>query len=83
MEYSAALSIATESVDALFCCLTPEVDAMQTKRSTVSMKREKNTLLLTVTAQDPTALRATLHGITRLLIVFEKGQKNDECSGKN
>ncbi len=75
MKYTAALTVATESVDTLSRCLTPEVHAMQTKRSNVSMKTEKNALTLTVIAEDPVALRATLHGITRLLIVFEKGRE--------
>lgn len=73
MKYIAALTVTTDAVAALSRCLTPELSSLQTKRSTVSMKTEENAITLNVAAEDPTALRATLHCLTRLLIVFEKG----------
>ena len=44
-------------------------------RSRLNIVEKKDHVLFEVEADDPTALRATLNGITRLLIVFEKMEK--------
>lgn len=67
--------------NALQRLFTPELEGFDKKRSTVTLKKEKNTLTFVVTAADSVALRSTLTGITKLLTVYEKtltlGDAND------
>jgi len=74
MNLKASISVTSSNINQLQSCLAVEIPAMQTKRSSVKLKKTKNTITFNITSKDPVALRATLHGITKLLTVFEKGQ---------
>lgn len=71
----AELYITFHNVPALKRCFDAEIASMQTKRSTVAIHTTQDTMQFSVTAADATALRATLHSITKLLAVFEKVQQ--------
>ena len=75
MKVTANVYVSTPQVHTLKHCFDAEVSSMQTPRSTIAMHVTKDTLEFNVTATDPTALRATLHTITKLLDVFEKAAK--------
>ena len=72
----------TADVTTLQRCFCAEIAAMQTKRSNVIIETTKDALVFNVKAHDPTALRATLHNITKLLTVFEKGINDGKRSRK-
>jgi len=57
----------------LYSCFKPEL--VDKKRSDFEIKKKKNYLLFEIEAEDSVALRATMHGITKLLIVYEKVNK--------
>ncbi|MDR1992452.1 MAG: hypothetical protein LBQ98_02985 [Nitrososphaerota archaeon] len=50
-----------KQLDALLVALMPEIETFLTHRSTVKLLKERCCLILTVTAEDIIALRATLN----------------------
>ena len=67
--------IITENVDAIAKLFAPEKKHFNRKRSTVTIKKNKNTLTFVIKATDSVALRATTNGITKLLTTFEQAEK--------
>jgi tRNA threonylcarbamoyladenosine modification (KEOPS) complex Pcc1 subunit len=76
MKLEAEIRVIDVNVEAIAQCFVAEHDAMQTQRSTVTMNTSSEGMMFKVVAKDPTALRATLHGITKLLTVYQKGMEN-------
>jgi len=72
MKLTARIIVTSTDIETLHRCIGVDIPAMQTKRSTVTIEKTKSTLTFDVTAKDPVALRATLHGITKLLEVYQK-----------
>ena len=60
--------------DALFQCFSPEI--RKGDRSSFTLEKQEKGLLFRISASDATALRATLHSITKLLGVYEKLERN-------
>lgn len=56
--------------DGIYRCLLPE--AKRIKRSELSLKNEKEGLVISFKADDYTALRAAVNSVLRLLTVYEK-----------
>lgn len=54
----------------LFECVKCEQKTMS--RSTLKIKRQKDNIVFDMSADDATALRATLNSVLKLLIVYEK-----------
>lgn len=76
MKFNADVYVTSLQVQALKRCFVAEIESLQTARSSVEMHANKERLHFAVVAKDTTALRATLNTITKLLSVFEKGEKN-------
>ena len=49
-----------------------EDKSFKNDRSSYSLKRKKNQIIITITANDPTALRATVTSVTRILNIVRK-----------
>lgn len=67
MKYKASLEV-YENPEAAYKCLLPE----KSKRSSFTLKREKDHLRINISAEDITALRAALNSITQLLAVHKQ-----------
>ncbi len=78
MKLTAQIIVTSPHVSALRHCFDAELESMQTERSLVTLHTTKETMQFAVTATDATALRATLHTITKLLSVFEKAAEDKE-----
>ena len=77
MKLTADVYVTTSKLAALKHCFDAEIQSMQTPRSTVAVHTTKDTIHFAVAAKDSTALRATLHTITKLLTVFEKATEDN------
>jgi tRNA threonylcarbamoyladenosine modification (KEOPS) complex Pcc1 subunit len=75
MRLHAQIHVADVDAELLRKCFVAEEEAMQTKRTRVSISSNQAQIEFNVESADPVALRATLHGITKLLTVYEKGKK--------
>ena len=53
--------------------IKPELN--QIGRSSVAYKKQKDHITFSITAEDPTALRAAINAILKLYIVYEKMKK--------
>ena len=58
----------------LKACFEPEL--ADKKRSNFKIKEEDGCLIFQIEADDSVALRATMNGITKLITVYEKVNKN-------
>ncbi len=57
----------------LYACLLPELrDFNAKRRSKVELKKERQMLLIKISADDPVAMKATINSLLQLLIVYEK-----------
>lgn len=74
MKLTADISIQSADLSALQRCFAAEIPALQTERSSVALQKSKEALHFGVTAEDATALRATLNTITKLISTFEKAR---------
>jgi tRNA threonylcarbamoyladenosine modification (KEOPS) complex Pcc1 subunit len=77
MKFAAEITLTADNIPALRQCFDAEIPSMQSSRSTVQVHTTRNTLQFSVTAQDATALRATVNSITKLITVFEKASQNE------
>jgi tRNA threonylcarbamoyladenosine modification (KEOPS) complex Pcc1 subunit len=75
MKFTAKVCVSDVNVEELQRCFVAEHGAMQNSRSSVQIETTNNEMTFIVAANDPTALRATLHGITKLLTVYSKVEK--------
>lgn len=69
MNYRATIEVAGDN-DSLQKCFAPE--RLKKARTEYTIKKSKNKLVFDISSKDPTALRATLNSITRLLSVYQK-----------
>ncbi len=60
----------------LFKALKPEIKQLNTKRSKIVCLQKKDNVEFNIECEDSTAMRATLNGITKLITVYEKVDKN-------
>jgi tRNA threonylcarbamoyladenosine modification (KEOPS) complex Pcc1 subunit len=67
-----ATIVVSEDINIIEKAFMPEMKSLQKERSSVSLKKNKDTLVFTIKAKDSTALRSTMNGITKLLTVYEK-----------
>lgn len=67
-----ATIVVSEDINTIEKAFMPEMKSLQKKRSLVSLKKNKDTLVFTIKAKDSTALRSTMNGIIKLLTVYEK-----------
>ncbi len=81
MKLDAEIRVYDADIDALVRCFRTEHTHMQ--RSSVALTATKKRAVFAVVAKDPSALRATLHGITKLLTVHEKAMNYGRCTRKN
>ena len=66
-------TIVAEGGAKLYECVQLEKKDMP--RSTLNIKRQKDKVLFEITADDATALRATINTVMKLLVVYEKSSK--------
>jgi tRNA threonylcarbamoyladenosine modification (KEOPS) complex Pcc1 subunit len=69
MNYSVRINARGDS-KSLFECFAPE--GIKKERSNYTLKKTKTGIVLSINANDATALRATVNMITQLLAVYEK-----------
>ena len=69
MKLKAEITIDND-VDLLYESFKPELK--EWKRSTIKVKKNKDSLQFNIQAQDATSFRATLNSITGLLSVYDK-----------
>ena len=77
MKLIADISIQSADLSALQRCFAAEIPSLQRERSSVMVHTIKDTMHFAVTAEDATALRATLNTITKLLSTFQKAAENN------
>lgn len=61
-------------IDAYFDALEPE-EGFKTERSNYKLKKEKNKLMIEITAEDATAFRAVTNTLLGLISIVEKNLK--------
>ncbi|HLP79013.1 MAG TPA: hypothetical protein VK158_00090 [Acidobacteriota bacterium] len=72
MKYKATFSVSDASKE-IHTMLVAEVNsALNTERGTISLTHQRGTTIVTVDAQDATALRAITNGVCKILSVHEK-----------
>lgn len=59
-----------KNADEIYNCLLPE--AQKVKRSELALKKEDGKVIITIEAEDATALRASFTSALKLLTVIEK-----------
>lgn len=74
--FNSTLEIKGEKLllDSYFDALTPEQD-FSSERASYSVKREKNKIVVSITAKDATAFRAVSNNLTGLMSIVEKTWK--------
>jgi tRNA threonylcarbamoyladenosine modification (KEOPS) complex Pcc1 subunit len=58
----------------LYTAILPEIENNSWGRSSYTISKNNNSMIITITADDATALRASFNNITKLLAVHEKLQ---------
>jgi tRNA threonylcarbamoyladenosine modification (KEOPS) complex Pcc1 subunit len=85
MKLSAEITV-TEDVHNIQKLFEAEEKAFDNQRASYELKKNKDSLVFKITAEDSTALKAVLNSITKLLTVYEKtksvvkssrGEKNE------
>ena len=61
-----------EDVDLTYKVFQAEDKQFANSRAEYTLKKEKNLLKITINAADPTALRATITSVTRILNIVQK-----------
>jgi len=69
MAYTAEITV-DEDPEEIYKCLLPE--KISRDRSTLTLKKEKDRLVIKAEAKDAVALRATLNAVTQALAAYSK-----------
>jgi tRNA threonylcarbamoyladenosine modification (KEOPS) complex Pcc1 subunit len=79
MRYDLTLEVSGKNLDSLFDIIASEDNDFSSKAK-IKIKRKKDSVDITITSEDSSALRAVLNSITTNITIFEK-----TCSlkGKN
>ncbi len=72
MKLTTTIEVKDINVNLLSKALKPEIISLQNKRSKTVMKKDSKKIIFKITAEDSTALRATLNSITKLLTTYTK-----------
>ncbi|MCK5282044.1 MAG: hypothetical protein KAK00_01420 [Nanoarchaeota archaeon] len=73
MKYNLVLAVDAENPEKLFQIIQPEIN--KKKRSEIKVKKEKQKIILEVSAIDAIALKASTNLLLKILEIYEKSKE--------